>query len=138
MPPFAGFWSKDEILLYAFAKSPVLYVFGLVTALLTAYYMTRQVIMVFFGEARWTRRTPTSTARTATSSRTRARGSMLPPAGRARRSVASSVARCSCRSPRDLHFLEKWLEPVIEFGEADIHGTWAYDNKYLLARRRRR
>jgi NADH-quinone oxidoreductase subunit L len=28
--------------------------------------------------------------------------------------------------------LEKWLEPVIEFGEADIHGTWAYDNKYLL------
>ncbi len=53
VPPFAGFWSKDEILLFAWDKSPVLYVIGLVTALLTAYYMTRQVIMVFFGEARW-------------------------------------------------------------------------------------
>jgi NADH-quinone oxidoreductase subunit L len=33
---------------------------------------------------------------------------------------------------KDLHFLEKWLEPVIGFGEADITGTWPYDNKYLL------
>lgn len=53
VPPFAGFWSKDEILLFAYDKSPVLYVLGLLTALLTAYYMTRQVIMVFFGTARW-------------------------------------------------------------------------------------
>ena len=52
--PFAGFWSKDEILLFALADNPALYLVGLVTALLTAYYMTRQVIMVFFGEARWT------------------------------------------------------------------------------------
>jgi NADH-quinone oxidoreductase subunit L len=28
--------------------------------------------------------------------------------------------------------LEHWLEPVIEFGEADIAGTWAYDNKTIL------
>src|SRR5690606_6682347 len=53
VPPFAGFWSKDEILLFALDKSPVLYVLGLVTALLTAYYMTRQIVMVFFGEAKW-------------------------------------------------------------------------------------
>ncbi len=53
VPPFSGFWSKDEILLNAFHKSPILWAVGLVTALLTAYYMTRQVIMVFFGEARW-------------------------------------------------------------------------------------
>jgi NADH-quinone oxidoreductase subunit L len=53
VPPFAGFWSKDDILLAAYDKSPVLWVVGLVTALLTAYYMTRQVIMVFYGEARW-------------------------------------------------------------------------------------
>ena len=53
VPPFAGFWSKDDILLSAFEKSPVLWVLGLATALLTAYYMTRQVIMVFFGEGRW-------------------------------------------------------------------------------------
>ncbi len=53
VPPFSGFFSKDEILLFAYDKSPVLYVVGLVTALLTAYYMTRQVMMVFFGKARW-------------------------------------------------------------------------------------
>ncbi len=53
VPPFAGFWSKDEILLFAYDKSPILYAVGLVTALLTAYYMTRQVILVFFGKARW-------------------------------------------------------------------------------------
>jgi NADH-quinone oxidoreductase subunit L len=53
VPPFAGFWSKDDILLAAYDKSPVLWLLGLVTALLTAYYMTRQVIMVFYGKARW-------------------------------------------------------------------------------------
>ena len=53
VPPFAGFWSKDDILLFAYDKSPILWLVGLVTALLTAYYMTRQVIMVFFGKARW-------------------------------------------------------------------------------------
>ena len=53
VPPLAGFWSKDEILLFALASNPALYVIGLGTALLTAYYMTRQVVMVFYGEAKW-------------------------------------------------------------------------------------
>jgi NADH-quinone oxidoreductase subunit L len=33
---------------------------------------------------------------------------------------------------KDLHFLEKWLEPNIEFAEAHISDTWVYQNKYLL------
>ena len=53
VPPFAGFWSKDEILASAWDKSPILWAVGLVTALLTAYYMSRQVFMVFFGDERW-------------------------------------------------------------------------------------
>jgi NADH-quinone oxidoreductase subunit L len=53
VPPFAGFWSKDEILLFALAESPILYVIGIVTAILTAFYMTRQVVMTFFGEQKW-------------------------------------------------------------------------------------
>ena len=53
VPPFAGFWSKDEILLFALAENPVLYVIGIVTAILTAFYMTRQVVMTFFGEQKW-------------------------------------------------------------------------------------
>lgn len=53
VPPFAGFWSKDDILANAWDKSPALWAIGIVTALLTAYYMTRQVVLVFFGEPRW-------------------------------------------------------------------------------------
>jgi NADH-quinone oxidoreductase subunit L len=54
VPPFAGFWSKDEILLFTLAeRGVVLYVIGLITAVLTAFYMTRQVLMVFFGDAKW-------------------------------------------------------------------------------------
>ena len=53
VPPLAGFWSKDDILLAAYDKSVTLWAVGLVTALLTAYYMSRQVFLVFYGGARW-------------------------------------------------------------------------------------
>jgi NADH-quinone oxidoreductase subunit L len=53
VPPFSGFWSKDEVLASAWEKSPILWAVGLITALLTAYYMSRQVFLVFFGEDRW-------------------------------------------------------------------------------------
>src|SRR5690606_19927247 len=55
MPPFAGFFSKDEILWKAFT-SPYgagwIWALGTLTAGLTAFYMFRQVFMVFFGEFR--------------------------------------------------------------------------------------
>jgi len=53
VPPFSGFWSKDDILANAFELSPLLWGIGLLTALLTAYYMSRQVFLVFFGGERW-------------------------------------------------------------------------------------
>ena len=56
VPPFAGFWSKDEILAGAWNRGGAFYVLwaiGLITALITAFYMTRQVIMTFFGEEKW-------------------------------------------------------------------------------------
>ena len=53
VPIFAGFWSKDDILLNAFDKSIAFWVVGFITALLTAFYMGRQVFMVFFGEERF-------------------------------------------------------------------------------------
>jgi NADH-quinone oxidoreductase subunit L len=53
VPPFAGFWSKDEILAFAFEANPALWAIGLATALLTAYYMSRQVFLVFYGEPRF-------------------------------------------------------------------------------------
>ncbi len=53
VPPFAGFWSKDEILASAWQDNKVLWAVGAVTAVLTAFYMSRQVFLVFFGEPRW-------------------------------------------------------------------------------------
>ncbi len=62
VPPFSGFWSKDEILAYAWNADGVggkgLWVIGLLTALLTAFYMTRQVILTFFGRTRFYDATP--------------------------------------------------------------------------------
>jgi NADH-quinone oxidoreductase subunit L len=56
IPPLAGFWSKDEILAASFARGgwfSVLWIVGLLTALLTAFYMSRQWVLVFLGEPRW-------------------------------------------------------------------------------------
>jgi NADH-quinone oxidoreductase subunit L len=53
VPPLSGFWSKDEILAGAWGRSPVLWAVGVLVALLTAYYMSRQVFLVFYGEERW-------------------------------------------------------------------------------------
>lgn len=56
VPLFAGFWSKDEILhaAHGWSVSSAPYYMGAAGALLTAFYMTRQVYYVFFGEQRET------------------------------------------------------------------------------------
>jgi len=54
IPPFSGFFSKDEILAGAFAKSPVYYAVGVFTALLTAFYMFRLYATTFLGKFRGT------------------------------------------------------------------------------------
>jgi NADH-quinone oxidoreductase subunit L len=53
IPPLAGFFSKDEILLGAFSAGRTdLFAVGLLTALLTAFYMGRLVFLTFFGSYR--------------------------------------------------------------------------------------
>ena len=52
VPPLAGFFSKDEILLKAFLGNKVLWVTAVVTALMTAFYMYRLISLTFFGEYR--------------------------------------------------------------------------------------
>jgi len=52
VPPLAGFWSKDEILADAFAQNLVIYLLLAVAAFFTAFYISRQVFMVFYGEQR--------------------------------------------------------------------------------------
>ncbi len=53
IPPFSGFWSKDEILAYAWQENLPLWIVGSVGALLTAYYIGREVWLVFYGDERW-------------------------------------------------------------------------------------
>jgi NADH-quinone oxidoreductase subunit L len=112
VPPLAGFWSKDEILLYTFDANVVLWFIGLLTALLTAYYMSRQVFMVFYGEPRfeeegehavhphespWTMALP-----------------LVLLAGMAMVGGALNLPFTD-----DLKFLEHWLHPVLEFVTPD-------------------
>ncbi len=50
--PFAGFWSKDEILADASHEFPLAYILLSIAAFFTAFYMGRQVWLVFFGKSR--------------------------------------------------------------------------------------
>jgi len=53
IPPFAGYFSKDKIIEVALAQSPVAGVAALIGAGVTAFYMTRLVIMTFLSSRRW-------------------------------------------------------------------------------------
>ncbi len=52
IPPFAGFFSKDEILAHAFAENPLVWGVALLASLLTAFYMFRLFFLTFFGKER--------------------------------------------------------------------------------------
>jgi NADH-quinone oxidoreductase subunit L len=130
VPPFAGFWSKDEILLYVYADNRLLYAVGMVTALLTAYYMTRQVVMVFFGEARWRDASAEHGAHGDFTPHESPRVMLIPLVVLSVLSVFGGAMQLPFS--KNLHFLEHWLEPVVEESESSIKGSWAYDNKYVL------
>jgi len=51
-PPFSGFFSKDAILALAYERNMSIFVIGLTTAFLTAFYVSRAVIVVFLGKPR--------------------------------------------------------------------------------------
>ncbi|MBA2744067.1 MAG: NADH-quinone oxidoreductase subunit L [Chthoniobacterales bacterium] len=51
-PPFSGFFSKDAILALAYEKNTAIFALALFTAFLTAFYMLRLVLVVFFGQPR--------------------------------------------------------------------------------------
>jgi NADH-quinone oxidoreductase subunit L len=123
VPPFSGFFSKDEILLYAWgsggAQGKALWGIGLVTALLTAFYMSRQVFMVFFGEPRW------NDESTPASERIRPHESpwlmTLPLVVLAGLAAVAEVINLPFTT--DLHVLAHWLEPVVGANEAHIDVT---------------
>ncbi len=50
--PFAGFFSKDEILYYSMQKHLIFWIIGAVAAVMTSFYMFRSVFMTFYGKSR--------------------------------------------------------------------------------------
>ena len=130
VPPFAGFWSKDEILEFAMAKIPILYAIDLFTALLTAYYMTRQVMMVFFGKARWEDNHAEHGAHGDLKPHESPAIMVFPLIVLAGLSIIAGVIELPFGD--NVHFLEHWLSPATEFAERNVIGTWAHDNLYLL------
>ena len=130
VPPFAGFWSKDEILLFAYDRSPALYVVGLITALLTAYYMTRQVIMVFFGKARWHDDHEAHGAHGDAHTPAESPPTMLVPlVVLAVLSAIGGLMQLPFRA--SLHRLGHWLAPVVEESERHL-SEHSEDLKYVL------
>ena len=136
--PFAGFWSKDEVLLSAFGKSPVLWLAGLITAFLTAVYMGRAVFMVFFGKPRWDR--PLAEAVPALAAEREASGvhqghgvgptDAIHPHESGWKMTLPLVVLAFFAATAGLvslplfdrtKFLEHWLEPVVRFGEAHVN-----------------
>jgi NADH-quinone oxidoreductase subunit L len=115
VPPFAGFWSKDEILLFAYDANPALWAIGLVTALLTAFYMSRQVFMVFFGN----RAAAEAEDEHATAAPHESPWLMTVPLVAL---AGLSIVGGGLNLPftKDLHLLERWLEPVLEGNERVI------------------
>ncbi len=55
IPPLSGFWAKGDVLDNTYAHYKALWVLGVVTAVLTAYYMSRLEILAFGGEPRFER-----------------------------------------------------------------------------------
>jgi NADH-quinone oxidoreductase subunit L len=108
VPPFAGFWSKDEILAFAFDANPALWAIGLATALLTAYYMSRQVFLVFYGKPRFEEEGDHAIHPHESP------GTMLTPLVVL---AVLSVVGGALNLPfsDDLKLLERWLHPVLEF-----------------------
>ena len=145
VPPFAGFWSKDEILLFAAAESAALYVLDLRhrpahRALHDPpgdhdVLRHRQVGSHATTEADARRRRPPATVHTAI--RHESSPLMLIPLvvlGGPRHLRRVDAAAAPRHHPRRVTSTvsKHWLEPVVEFGEADISDTWADDHLVLL------
>ena len=104
IPPFAGFWSKDEIIKAAFHQGTAIGLVTLVGAGVTAFYMTRLMAMTFFGTSRWQDGVhPHESPKTMT----------IPMIILAVGSVAGGMLLLFWGN------IEHWLEPVVGFAEAD-------------------
>jgi len=127
VPPFSGFWSKDEILLYLWNADAVggkyLWVIGLVTALLTAFYMTRQVLMTFFGEQNFE-----TTGDHAVKPHESPKLMTIPLMILSGLAVVAGLLNLPLKN---MHYLADWIEPSL-FGN-EVHLDTPNSTKWILA-----
>ena len=144
VPPFSGFWSKDEVLLAAYNENFLLWVLLLIAAVMTAFYMSRLVFMTFFGEARWDAELDDAPAEAADEPDDHADEAAdhhgvhphespwtmwLPLVALAGLAIVAGLLNLPFSS--DLKFLEHWLEPVL-FGN-EVHVDASGGTKWVLA-----
>ena len=144
VPPLSGFWAKGDVLENAFAAHPALWVVGLVTAALTAYYMSRLTGLAFFGERPLVAQGPHRRRATATMPGIPPRRGAIRRAPRvavgddrpARGSWPSSPPWPACwPSATGTFSLSRWVDPV--FGANLYNDHLAHASIWVLAHRGR-
>jgi NADH-quinone oxidoreductase subunit L len=118
IPPFDGFFSKDDIIHASFGRSPIIGILAMLAAGLTGFYMTRMVAMTFFGKARWEDDVhPHESPKVMT----------IPLIVLAIGATVGGVSLLYWGN------IETWLEPVTGFQEVDLAlPAWAYELTTLV------
>ncbi len=116
LPPFSGFFSKDEILAHTYEYNKVMWAIGVFTAFLTAFYMFRMIFLTFFGTYRGTHHAEEKIHESPASM-------TIPLIILAILSAIGGVIGIP-ESLGGSHWLSGWLAPVIQHhGEAPDHAT---------------
>lgn len=144
VPPFSGFWSKDEVLLAAWNENKFAWALLLIAAILTAFYMSRLVFMTFFGTAKWdtgktTQDTTEEEKEVSTSESPHLQQITQPHESPwimlfplvALAFLAAIAGLLNLPFSDDTKFLEIWLEPVL-FGN-EVHVSASGVTKWILA-----
>tara|TARA_B100000686_G_scaffold353046_1_gene457077 strand:- start:5868 stop:7718 length:1851 start_codon:yes stop_codon:yes gene_type:complete len=145
VPPFSGFWSKDEVLLAAWNENKVAWVLLLIAAILTAFYMSRLVFMTFFGEPNWRKANATTVENESEEEELSGESSSteqeehsphespwimtIPLITLALLAMVAGVLNLPFS--HDTKFLEIWLEPIL-FGN-EVHVSASGATKWILA-----
>ena len=133
IPPFSGFWSKDEVLLAAWNENKIAWVMLLAAAVMTAFYMSRLVFMTFFGEKRW------GTSEEEAHDNETEKHEITPHESPVvmwlplvlLSGLAAIAGLLNLPFSHDTKHLEKWLEPIL-FGN-EVHVNASGQTKWLLA-----
>ena len=135
IPPFSGFWSKDEVLLAAWNENKIAWVMLLAAAVMTAFYMSRLVFMTFFGEKRWGTAVTEEEAHESETEKHEIAPHESPMVMWLPLVLLSGLAAIAgllnLPFSHDTKHLEKWLEPIL-FGN-EVHVTASGQTKWLLA-----